>query len=173
MALPKKDKEKDRNLIAEATKEMNAGKYGRASSLLKEILAADAKNMEARRLFATLHLKTGNLITAKGAFDTLVKAALDAQDYWLAESLLREYLAAGPRYIPFLEKLGEVLERKGDPPGAAVEYGKAIDVLVEDPDPDQPNRARELFDKIKSVAPTSPVVLRWAQTFEPTPPASA
>jgi len=167
---PKKDKE--RNLLAEATKEMNAGKYGRAAALLKDLVAAEPKNIQARRLFATLHLKTGNLITAKAAFEALVKTALEAQDYWLAESLLREYLTAGPRYVPFLERLGQILEAKGDSAAAVMEYGRAIEVLVEDPDPDNPNRAKELFEKAERLAPTSRVVAKWQATFAPPAPAS-
>src|SRR5436305_2043240 len=44
--------------------------------------------------------------------------------------------------------------------------GKAIEVLVEDPDPDQPNKATDLFAKVKELAPTSPVASRFAPMFE-------
>ena len=43
-------------LLEDAITQMNAGKYGRASSALKDLLALDPLNAEARRLFATLHL---------------------------------------------------------------------------------------------------------------------
>ncbi len=171
---PKKDSpRKGKNLLDEATKEMNAGKYGRAAGMLKELVAAEPKNQQARRLFATLHLKTGNLITAKSAFDSLIRSALEAQDYWLAESLLREYLTAGPRYVPFLVRLGEVLEAKGDVGAAATEYGRAIEILTDDPDPDQPDQAKQLFERVQRIAPASPVVARWAETFAPPPPPAA
>jgi len=42
--------------------------------------------------------------------------------------LLREYLAAGPRCVPFLEKLGALYQEKGDVLEAVAEYGKAIDI---------------------------------------------
>ncbi len=153
-------------LLEEAVMQMNAGKYGRASAVLKDLLALDPQNLEARRLFATLHLRLGSLITARAAFESLVMEALQRQDYWLAESLLREYLAAGPRCVPFLELLGYVYEEKGDPMAAVAEYGKAVEVLVEDPDPDRPQRAAELYAKIRQLAPASPIALRLAPMFD-------
>ena len=101
-------------LLEEAITHMNAGKYGRSSATLKELLALDPQNAEARRLFATLHLRLGSLVTAREAFESLATEAIGRQDYWLAESLLQEYLAAGPRCVPFLELLAHVYEEKGD-----------------------------------------------------------
>ena len=154
-------------LLEEAITHMNAGKYGRSSAALKELLALDPLNTEARRLFATLHLRLGSLISARTAFESLAREALERQDYWLAESLLREYLSAGPRCVPFLDMLGQLYEAKGDFMAAVAEYGKAIEVLIEDPDPDNPKRAAELFEKIRSVAPDSPVASRLAPLFDP------
>ena len=166
-------------LLEEAITHMNAGKYGRSSAALKELLALDPLNTEARRLFATLHLRLGSLISARTAFESLAREALERQDYWLAESLLREYLSAGPRCVPFLDMLGQLYEAKGDFMAAVAEYGKAIEVLIEDPDPDNPKRAAELFEKLRSVAPDSPVASRLAPLFDPgtgqllAPPSSA
>ena len=118
-------------LLEEAITHMNAGRYGRSSTALKELLALDPHNTEARRLFATLHLRLGSLVTARQAFESLVNEAIERQDLWLAESLLREYLAAGPRCVPFLELLAHVYEEKGDVIAAVAELGKAIDILIE------------------------------------------
>jgi len=153
-------------LLEEAITQMNAGKYGRSSTALKELLALDPNNMEARRLFATLHLRLGSLIPARQAFDSLIDEAFQRQDYWLAESLLREYLAAGPRCVPFLEKLGALYQEKGDALEAVAEYGKAIDILIEDPDPDHPQHASQLYEKIRELAPASPVAFRLASFFD-------
>ncbi len=153
-------------LLEDAITQMNAGKYGRASSALKDLLALDPLNAEARRLFATLHLRLGSLMSARTAFESLAREAMERQDYWLAESLLREYLTAGPRYVPFLEMLGRVYEEKGDVMAAVAEYGKAVEVLLEDPDTDHPNRASDLFARIRSVAPGSPVAFRFAAMFD-------
>lgn len=153
-------------LLEDAITQMNAGKYGRSSAALKELLALDPLNMEARRLFATLHLRLGSLIPARQAFESLINEAFERQDYWLAESLLREYLAAGPRCVPFLEKLGAVHQEKGDVLEAVAEYGKAIDILIEDPDTDNPQHASQLYAKIRDLAPASPVAFRLASFFD-------
>lgn len=153
-------------LLEEAITQMNAGKYGRSSAALKELLALDPVNMEARRLFATLHLRLGSLIPAREAFDTLITEAFQRQDYWLAESLLREYLAAGPRCVPYLEKLGMIYQEKGNVLEAVEEYGKAVDILIEDPDPERPGQAVRLYAKIRELAPASPVAFRLASFFD-------
>ncbi|HWG97675.1 MAG TPA: tetratricopeptide repeat protein, partial [Nitrospira sp.] len=153
-------------LLEQAITQMNAGKYGRSSAALKELLALDPHNMEARRLFATLHLRLGSLIPARQAFDSLISEAFQRQDYWLAESLLREYLAAGPRCVPFLEKLGALYQEKGNALEAVGEYGKAIDILIEDPEPDNPHHAAQLYAKIRELAPASPVAFRLASSFD-------
>ncbi len=153
-------------LLEEAITQMNAGKYGRSSAALKELLALDPHNTEARRLFATLHLRLGSLVTARQAFESLAREAIERQDYWLAESLLREYLAAGPRCVPFLELLAHVFQEKGDSMAAVAELGKAIDILVEDPDPDSPQKPGQIYAKIRELAPASPVAFRLATMFD-------
>ncbi len=153
-------------LLEDAITQMNAGKYGRSSSVLKELLALDPHNMEARRLFATLHLRLGSLIPARQAFDSLINEAFERQDYWLAESLLREYLVAGPRCGPFLEKLGSVYQEKGAALEAVAEYGKAIDILIENPDPDNPHHTSQLYAKIRDLAPASPIAFRLASLLD-------
>ncbi|NOS77275.1 MAG: hypothetical protein HOP35_04965 [Nitrospira sp.] len=153
-------------LLEDAITQMNAGKYGRSSAALKELLALDPSNMEARRLFATLHLRLGSLLPARQAFESLANEALERQDYWLAESLLREYLAAGPRCVPFIEKLGVVYQEKGDALAASEEFAKAIDILIEDPDPDRPALPTELYAKIRELAPASPPAFRLASLFD-------
>lgn len=153
-------------LLEEAITHMNAGKYGRSSASLKELLALDSQNMEARRLFATLHLRLGSLVTAREAFESLANEAIGRQDYWLAESLLREYLAAGPRCIPFLELLAHVYEEKGDAMAAVAELGKAVEILLEDPDPDHPQKPSQLYGRIRELAPASPVAFQFASSFD-------
>lgn len=153
-------------LLEDAITQMNAGKYGRSSAALKELLALDPHNTEARRLFATLHLRLGSLVTARQAFESLAREAIERQDYWLAESLLREYLAAGPRCVPFLELLAHVFEGKGDAMAAVAELGKAIDILLEDPDPDSPQKPGQLYTKIRELAPASPAAFRLASMFD-------
>ena len=153
-------------LLEEAITHMNTGKYGRSSAALKELLALDPHNTEARRLFATLHLKLGSLVTARQAFESLANEAIGRQDYWLAESLLREYLAAGPRCVPFLELLAHVYQEKGDEMAAVGELGKAIEILRDDPDSDNPQKAAQFYAKIRELAPASSVALELAPLFD-------
>ena len=153
-------------LLEEAVTNMNTGKYGRSSTALKELLALDPRNMEARRLFATLHLRLGSLVTARQAFESLANEAIERQDLWLAESLLREYLAAGPRCVPFLELLAHVYEEKGDAVAAVDELGKAIDILIEDADPENPQKPSQLYAKVRELAPASAVACQLASLFD-------
>jgi len=153
-------------LLEEAITHMNTGKYGRSSAALKELLALDPQNTEARRLFATLHLRLGSLVTARQAFEALANEAIERQDLWLAESLLREYLAAGPRCVPFLELLAYVYDEKGDAMAAVAELGKAIDILIEDPDSDNPKKPSQLYTKVRALAPASPVAIKFASLFD-------
>jgi len=153
-------------LLEEAITHMNTGKYGRSSAALKELLALDPQNLEARRLFATLHLRLGSLVTARHAFESLANEAIGRQDYWLAESLLREYLAAGPRCVPFLEQLATVYQEKGDELAAVAELGKAIEILRDDGDSENPLKAAQLYSKIRELAPASSVALELAGLFD-------
>ncbi|THJ24041.1 MAG: tetratricopeptide repeat protein [Nitrospira sp. CG24E] len=153
-------------LLEEAITHMNTGKYGRSSAALKQLLALDPQNTEARRLFATLHLRLGSLVTARQAFESLAKEAIERQDFWLAESLLREYLVAGPRCIPFLELLAQVHEVKGDAVAAVTELGKAIDILIEDPDSENPKKPSQLYTKVRELAPASSVACQLASLFD-------
>ena len=163
-------------LLIEVRRQMGDGKFSRAFATLKGLLASDPSHHEGRRLLATLLLKFGNLATAKNAFETLAKEALQRRDYSEVESLLREYLVAGPRCVAFIEMLGAAYEAKGDPLGAVLEYEKAIDILLEDPDPERPAFAHDLFEKIKQLAPSSFVANRVAARLQHTtaqPAASA
>ncbi len=153
-------------LLEEAITHMNVGKYGRSSAALKELLSLDPHNTEARRLFATLHLRLGSLVTARQAFESLANEAIGRQDLWLAESLLREYLAAGPRCIPFLELLAQVYEEKGDAMAAVDELGKAIGILIEDPDSENLKKPSQLYIKVRELAPASPVAFQFASHFD-------
>jgi hypothetical protein len=153
-------------LLEEAITHMNAGKYGRSSDALKELLSLDPHNTEARRLFATLHLRLGSLVTARQAFESLANEAIGRQDLWLAESLLREYLVAGPRCVPFLELLAHVYEEKGDTMAAVDELGKAIGILIEDTDSENPTKPAQLYAKVRELAPASPAAFQFASQFD-------
>ena len=165
--------DKSAELLQEVRRQMGDGKFSRAFATLKDLLATNPSHQEGRRLLATLLLKFGNLATAKNAFETLVKEAVQRCDYPEAESLLHEYLVAGPRCVSFIEMLGATYEAKGDPLAAVFEYEKAIDVLLEDPDPERPTYVQDLFQKIKQLAPSSFVANRVAARLQPQSTAQA
>ncbi|HKN88265.1 MAG TPA: tetratricopeptide repeat protein, partial [Nitrospiraceae bacterium] len=165
--------DKTADLLQEVRRQMGDGKFSRAFATLKDLLAMNPSHQEGRRLLATLLLKFGNLATAKNAFETLVKEAAQRCDYTEAESLLHEYLMVGPRCVSFIEMLGAMYEAKGDPLAAVFEYEKAIELLLEDPDPERPTYAEDLFQKIKQLAPSSFVANRVAARLQPQSTAQA
>jgi hypothetical protein len=153
-------------LLLEVRRQMGDRKFSRAFATLKDLLASNPSHQEGRRLLATLLLKFGNLATARNAFETLIREALQRKDYSEVESLLREYLVAGPRCVAFIDMLGAAYEAKGDPLGAVFEYEKAIDILLEDPDLERPTYAQDLFEKIQQLAPSSFVANRVAARLQ-------
>jgi tetratricopeptide (TPR) repeat protein len=59
-----------------------------------------------------------------------------------------------------------VHEAGGDMATAATHYGRAVEVLLEHPDPDNPTLPIEIFEKIKEIASTSPVVAKLTALFQ-------
>jgi hypothetical protein len=156
--------DKKKELFVEATQQIKAGKYGQASKVLKELMALEPSNIEYRRLSASLNLKLGNMISAKAVYDSLVQEAMQMRDFRLSESLLKEYLAAGPRYVPFLELLGRVFEDSDKAMVAANEYGKALQILMEDADPGEAAHAADLHARIAGLSPNNPVLAQYNPT---------
>lgn len=151
--------------LDEAIKLTAAAQYTEAESLLNEVLSREPGDPEVCRLLATLHLKRGELACAKAEFQFLAEAAMRAQDYVLAESMLLEYLKADPACIPLNEVLGRLYEQSGDAQSAAQQYAKALDGLLAQPDPEYPSLPSELYEKISSLAPGSPVAGKFAGAF--------
>lgn len=167
---PDKKVDKTKALLQQAIKHMDAGKYGPAESVLSELLSATPGDPEVCRLLAMLHLKRGELTIARGEIKFLAAAAMRAQDYALAESMICDYLAVDPTCVALLELLGRSYEEKGDHEAAVLEYGKAVDALLRHPDPELSTLPAELYENIKSLAPTSRVAKRLAPFFGPAPP---
>lgn len=163
-------------LLENAARQMDAGQHAEAETLVNRILAREPDNRDGRQLVAQLRLKRGDLAAARVGFASLAEAAVREQDYATAESLLREYLRADPKCVKLLELLGHVCEQSGDATSAAIQYGKAIEALLEHPEADRATLPAELYAKIKALAPNSPLVARFAEAFGPsrlpeTPPA--
>ncbi len=154
-------------LLAEAKEFMEVGKYGKAASTLKKLLGNHPDHWEALRLSATLNLKLGSLFAARSSFESLARTAFEREDHLLAQSLLKEYLAVVPRYIPFLELLGRAMEGSGNLNGALVEYGKALSFIQETEDAEQEQRGPQIYLRVKALDPYGPITKRLAEIYEP------
>jgi tetratricopeptide (TPR) repeat protein len=142
----------------EAQRQMEAGEFDQAETVLSDLLSAQPGDPEVCRLLAMLHVKRGELAVALSEIQFLSEAAIRAEDYALAESMILEYLKADQTCVTLLELLGSLYEHKEEHSPAAIQYGKAIYVLLEHPDPEAPDRPAELFAKIKTLDPTSPMI---------------
>ncbi len=148
------------NLLSEATRRIEEKQFAGAEAILNQLLTKEPGNPEVCQLLAKLHLKRGDLHVAFGEYRYLAGAALRAQDYEKAESLITEFLAVEPQSVAILELYGELYEEKRDAGNAVLQYGKAIELLLKHPEPGMPTLHEELFEKIKSLASDSSVVKR-------------
>ena len=155
------------DLMAEATRRIEEGQYAGAEAMLTQLLSREPGNPEICQLLARLHLLQGNLRVALGEFRFLAGAALRAQDYTMAESLVAEYLKVEPASVPMLELLGELYQEKGDTATAAQHFGKAVEILLEHPEPGMPTLPAELFEKVQALAPGSAIARKLALAFDP------
>jgi tetratricopeptide (TPR) repeat protein len=144
--------------LEEAQRQMEAGEFDQAETVLSDLLGAQPGDPEVCRLLAMLHVKRGELAVALSEIQFLSEAAIRAEDYGLAESMILEYLKADHTCVSLLELLGSLYEHKGEHAAAAIQYGKAMSALLEQPDPEAPDRPAELLTKIKALDPTSPII---------------
>jgi tetratricopeptide (TPR) repeat protein len=150
------------DLLAEARRRIEEKQYAGAEAILNQMLTKEPGNPQVCQLLARLHLQQGHLQVALGEYRFLAGAALRAQDYPQAESLIHEFLAVEPNSVPILELHGELFEEKGETATAVEHYGKAIEVLIKNPEPGMPTLHEELFEKVQALAPGSPIVKRLA-----------
>lgn len=155
------------DLMAEATRRIAEGQYAGAEAMLTQLLSREPGNPDICQLLARLHLLQGNLQVALGEYRFLAGGALRAQDYAMAESLINEYLKVEPASVPMLELLGELYQEKGDPATAAQHFGKAVEILLEHPEPGMPTLPAELFEKVQALAPGSAIARKLAPAFDP------
>jgi tetratricopeptide (TPR) repeat protein len=144
--------------LEEAQRQMEAGEFDQAETVLSDLLGAQPGDPEVCRLLAMLHVKRGELAVALSEIQFLSEAAIRAEDYGLAESMILEYLKADHTCVSLLELLGSLYEHKGEHAAAAIQYGKAMSALLEQPDPEAPDRPAELLTKIKALDPMSPML---------------
>jgi tetratricopeptide (TPR) repeat protein len=161
------------DLLAEASRRIEEKQYAGAEAILNQMLTKEPGNPRVCQLLARLHLQQGQLQVALGEYRFLAGAALRAQDYPQAEALIGEFLAVEPHSVPLLELHGELYEEKGEIETAVKHYGQAIEVLLKNPEPGMPTLHEEIFEKVQSLAPESPVVQRLAVLMRGEAPAEA
>ena len=161
------------DLLGEATRRMEEGQYAGAEAMLTQLLSREPGNPQICQLLARLHLLQGNLNVALGEYRFLAGAALRAQDHPLADSLIQEYLNVEPNSVPMLELSGELYEEKGDGATAAEQYGRAVEILLEHPEPGMPTLPAELYEKVQALAPGSSIARKLASAFHSDQPAGA
>lgn len=150
------------DLLAEVTRRINEKQYAGAEAMLNQMLTREPGNPQVCRLLARLHLQRGDLQVALGEYRFLAGAALRAEDYALAESLVREFLSVEPNSVPLLELYGELYEEKGDSGAAAQQYARAMELLLEHPESGMESLHEELFEKVKSLSTDAALVDRLA-----------
>jgi tetratricopeptide (TPR) repeat protein len=150
------------DLLAEASRRIEEKQYAGAEAILNQMLTKEPGNPQVCQLLARLHLQQGQLQVALGEYRFLAGAALRAQDYPQAETLIREFLTVEPNSVPLLELQGELYEEKGEIESAIQHYGKAIEVLLKTPEPGMPTLHEEIFEKVQTLAPDSPTAKRLA-----------
>ncbi|MDF0644198.1 MAG: tetratricopeptide repeat protein [Nitrospira sp.] len=160
------------DLLAEARRRIEEKQFAGAEAILNQLLSKEPGNPQVCQLLARLHLHQGQLQIALGEYRFLAGAALRAQEYPQAEALIQEFLAVEPNSVPLLELHGELYEEQGDLSTAVLHYGKAVEVLLEHPEPGIPTLHEEIFQKIKGLVPDSPVVHRLETLLHDAPPAA-
>ncbi|MCX5727629.1 MAG: tetratricopeptide repeat protein [Nitrospirae bacterium] len=150
------------DLLSEATRRIEGKQFAGAEAILNQLLTKEPGNPEVCQLLAKLHLRRGDLQIALGEYRYLAGAALRAQDYAQAETLITDFLAVEPQSVALLELYGELYEEKGDAANAVLQYGKAIELLLEHPEPGMPTLHEELFEKVTALAPDSQTVKKLA-----------
>jgi tetratricopeptide (TPR) repeat protein len=148
------------DLLSEATRRIEEKQFAGAEAILNQLLTKEPGNPGVCQLLAKLHLQRGDLQVALGEYRYLAGAALRAQDYAGAETLITDFLAVEPQSVALLELYGELYAEKGDVTNAVLQYGKAIELLLERPEPGMPTLHEELFEKVTALAPDSPAVKR-------------
>ena len=150
------------DLLSEASRRIEEKQYAGAEAILNQMLTKEPGNPRVCQLLARLHLQQGQLQVALGEYRFLAGAALRAQDYPQAETLICEFLAVEPNSVPLLELHGELYEEKGEIDTAVQHYGRAIEVLLTNPEPGMPTLHEEIFEKVQTLAPESSLVKRLA-----------
>ena len=110
------------------------------------------------------------VLSTSEQFQTYMKAGQQTE----AEEWLSRLVTAQPDHAEARELFGSLLEAKSDTAGAAVQYSRALELLLADPEKsEEKTQPASLYAKVKELAPASSLVAKWASTFSPKPQAPA
>ncbi|HMS83691.1 MAG TPA: tetratricopeptide repeat protein [Nitrospira sp.] len=151
------------DLLAEAVRRIAEKQYSGAEAILNQLLTREPGNPQVCQLLARLHLQRGDVQVAVGEYRFLAGAALRAHDLDLAESLIQEVLSVDPNSVPLLELNGELYEERDNHAVAALQYAKAVEVLLAHPEPGMESLHEELFEKVKALSPDAEFVSRLSE----------
>lgn len=143
------------DLLSEASRRLDEKQFAGAEAILNQLLTQEPGNPQVCQLLARLHLQQGQLQIALGEYRFLAGAALRAQDYPQAQALISEFLSVEPYSVPLLELQGDLCTEQGNSEAAVQHYGKAIEVLLQKPEPGMPTLHEEIFEKVQALAPDS------------------
>jgi len=149
--------------VDEVSALIDSGEFDQAEAKLVELMGADPASLDLCRQFGRLYLRKGEPAVARSQYQYVADTALQSQDLLTAESALQEYLGSDPMSAVIRELLGRTLEQKGDADGAMNEYGQALESMIRDEQQDQPVPPDELYERMKTLAPDSPWVERFAR----------
>jgi tetratricopeptide (TPR) repeat protein len=105
----------------------------------------------------------GTACSMKEQFQAYMQAGERAE----AEQWLVRVANERPNDPEARELLGSLFESNGDGPGAALQYARALELLMAHPDDEKPERPAVLYNKVKELAPASPLVAKLAPMFGP------
>lgn len=108
------------------------------------------------------------VLSTNEQFQAYVKAGQQAE----AEEWLSRLVMAQPNHAEARELFGSLLEAKGDTAGAALQYSRALELLLAHSNDESPTHRASLYAKVKDLAPASPLIAKWAATFSPKLPAA-
>lgn len=111
---------------------------------------------------------TPPVLSTTEQFQAYVKAGEQAE----GEEWLSRLVTAQPDHAEARELFGSLRESKGDTAGAALQYSRALELLLARPTNESPTRLTSLYQKVKELAPASPLVAKWALMFSAKPQAS-
>ena len=82
------------------------------------------------------------------------------------QSLISDYLRWNPRPFPMLELLGELYQKRAIAT-AAQHFGRAVEILLENPEPGMPTLPAELFERCRPWRQAAPLREKLAPAFDP------